>query len=138
MDARATSAPVSPNEASNLIQMLGADEGGARGDSLPHSRGTGRTHALRPPAPGSFSTLRRPVLLDDGEDDQRERDQARNIDQRFVLIRYRAQPLEQPSRRVGRKRDGEPEEEAVARLAPEAQEEQRHGERRRGGGSDQH
>src|SRR5688572_24269247 len=66
----------------------------------------------------------RPVLADDGNDDEAEGDDARAIDQRLRLLREFGEPQNEARQRIDRERRCEEKEEAVPGLAPEAEEEQ--------------
>src|SRR5688572_16997584 len=66
----------------------------------------------------------RPVLADDGNDDEAEGDEARAVDQRLRLLRKFSESQNEARQRVDRERRREEKEEAVPGLAPESEEEQ--------------
>src|SRR5688572_1535205 len=66
----------------------------------------------------------RPVLADDGDDDEAESDETRAIDQGLRLFRELGQAQNEARQRVDRERRREEQEKAVPGLTPEAEEEQ--------------
>src|SRR5688500_6587012 len=66
----------------------------------------------------------RPVLADDGDDDEAKGDETCAIDQRLRLLRQLGEAQDEAREGVDRERRREEQEEAVPGLAPEAKEEQ--------------
>src|SRR5688500_7380882 len=80
---------------------------------------------------GSWSGVRsmrlspaRPVLADDGNDDEAKGDETCTIDQRLRFLRQLGEAQDEARQGVDRERRREEQEEAVPGLAPEAKEEQ--------------